>query len=76
MKNTDLHVKILLLKCYSPLLKTLVLENQCKSMVPLFGAAYQHMLQIKAPQFYTDLGLKETVLNPHANGKIQGLQGL
>ena len=34
----------------------------------------QHMLhQIKAPQFYTDLGLKKTVLNPLANGKIQGL---
>ena len=34
----------------------------------------QHMLhQIKAPQFYTDLGLQKTVLNPLANGKIQGL---
>ena len=40
MKNTDLHVKVLLLKCWSPLLKILVLENQCKIMVPLFGAAY------------------------------------
>ena len=30
MKNTDLHVKILLLK---------YLENQCKIMVPLLGAA-------------------------------------
>ena len=40
MKNTDLHVKILLLKCWIPLLKTLVLENQCKNVVPLFGAAY------------------------------------
>ena len=29
--------------------------------------------QIKAPQFYTDLGLQKTVLNPLANGKIQGL---
>ena len=29
--------------------------------------------QIKAPQFHTDLGLQKTVLNPHANGKIQGL---
>ena len=27
MKNTDLHVKILLRKCYSALLKILVLEN-------------------------------------------------
>ena len=63
MKNTDLHVKILLLKCKSPLLKLLVLENQCKIMVH----------QIKAPQFYTDLGLQKTVLNYLANGKIQGL---
>ena len=35
--------------------------------------------QIKEPQFYTDLGLKnsvesvESVLNPPVNGKIQGL---
>ena len=29
--------------------------------------------QIKAPQFYTDLGLQKTGLNPLANGKIQGL---
>ena len=28
--------------------------------------------QIKAPQFYTDLGSK-TPLNPPVNGKIQGL---
>ena len=34
-------------------------------MVLLFGAA--------APQLYTDLGLKKTVLNHLANGKIQGL---
>ena len=40
MKNANLRVKILLLKCSSPLLKILVLENQCKIMVPLFGAAY------------------------------------
>ena len=40
MKNTDLHAKILLLKCLSPLLKILVLENQCKIMVPLFDAEY------------------------------------
>ena len=29
--------------------------------------------QIKVPQFYTDLGLQKTVLNPLANGKFQGL---
>ena len=39
-------------------------------MMPLFGAAYH---QIKAPQFYTDLGLQKTVLDPLANGKIQEL---
>ena len=31
------------------------------------------MHQIKAPQFYTELGLQKSVLNPLANGKIQGL---
>ena len=29
--------------------------------------------QIKATQFYSDLGLPKTVLNPPINGKIQGL---
>ena len=29
--------------------------------------------QIKVPLFDTDLGLQKTVLNPPANGKIQGL---
>ena len=34
----------------------------------------QHMLhQIKAHQFYTDLGLLSTVLSPSENNKIQGL---
>ena len=35
-----------MLKFYfcSPLLKILVLENQCKIMVPLFGAAYAVLL--------------------------------
>ena len=27
--------------------------------------------QIKAPQFYTDLGLQKTVLNPLVNGKFE-----
>ena len=40
MKNTDLHVKILLRKCSSPLLKIIVLENLYNTVVPLFGAAY------------------------------------
>ena len=39
-------------------------------MVSLFGAAYT--APKKAPQVYTDLGLQKTVLNPLANGKIQG----
>ena len=55
MKNTDLHVKILLWKCFSALLKTLVLEKKYKIVVPLFGAALH---QIKAPTFYCDLGLQ------------------
>ena len=38
MKNTDLHVKSLLRKCYSALLKILVLENYYKVVVPIFGA--------------------------------------
>ena len=38
-------------------------------MVPLFGAAYA--APKKAPQFYTDLGLKKTVLNPLPNGKFK-----
>ena len=29
--------------------------------------------QIKAPQFYTDLGLQRQLLNPPVNGTIQGL---
>ena len=71
MKNTDLHIKILFLKCYSPLLKILVLENQWKLWCLYL---VQHMLhQIKAPQFYTELGLQKTVFNPLANGKIQGI---
>ena len=41
-------------------------------MVPLFGAAYM-LHQIKAPQFYTDLGLQKTVLKFLAKDKIQEL---
>ena len=52
MKNTDLHLKILLLKCKNTLLKILVLENQCKIMVPLFGANMLH--QIKALRSFQD----------------------
>ena len=38
--NTDLHIKILLQKCKTALLKILVLENLYKIVVPLLGAAY------------------------------------
>ena len=31
------------------------------------------LYQIRAPQFYTDLGLQKTLLNPPVDGKIQGL---
>ena len=40
MKNTDLCVKILLQKCLTEIMETLVLENQYKIVVPIFGAAY------------------------------------
>ena len=57
MKITDLHIKILLLKCLSPLLKMLVLENHCKIMEPVFGAAYA--AANKGTTIYTDLGLQK-----------------
>ena len=37
MKNTDLSVKFLLLKCQTEIMETLVLENQYKIVVPIFG---------------------------------------
>ena len=40
MKNTDLSVKILLRKCQTEIMETLVLENQDKIVVPIFGTAY------------------------------------
>ena len=40
MKNTDLNVKLLFLKCKTALLNILILENEYKIVVPLFGAAY------------------------------------
>ena len=78
MKNTDLPVKILLLKCYSPLLKILVLENQCKVVVPLFGAAYAAPNKAyAAPNKGTTIlyGLRppKNSVESFANGTIQGL---
>ena len=70
-KNTDLHIKILLRKCWTALLKILVLENTYKIVVPLFGAAYA------APNKDTTIlywfRSPKTVLNNPVNGKIQGL---
>ena len=61
MKNTDLSVKILLQKCFTEIMEKLVLENKYKIVVPMFE---QHMLhQIKAWQFYTDLGLYQQCLS-------------
>ena len=40
MKNTDLSVKILLHKCYTEIMETLVVENKYKIVVTIFGAAY------------------------------------
>ena len=52
-------------------MEILVLEN---SMKLLCLYLVQHMLhQIKAQQFYTDLGLLSTVLSPTENSRIQGL---
>ena len=65
MKNTDLHIKILLQKCWTALIKVLVLENKYKIVVPLFGAAYaapplfgDMLHQVKTSQIYIDLGLQ------------------
>ena len=58
MKNPDLSVNILLQKCLTEIMETLVLENEYKIVVPIHVYLVQHMLhQIKAQQFYTDLGL-------------------
>ena len=40
MENTDLSVNILLQKCQTEILETLVMENLYKNVVPIFGAAY------------------------------------
>ena len=53
------------------LLKILVLENQCKIMVPLFGTAYA--APNKGSTILNWFRPPKTVLNPLANGKIQGL---
>ena len=41
-------------------MEKLVLENEYEIVLPLFGAAFAHLLhQIKAQQFYTDLDLNK-----------------
>ena len=66
MKNTDLSVKILLQKCWTEIMETLVLEN----VVPIFGAAYA------APNRGTTILYwfrpLSTVLSPTENSRIQG----
>ena len=44
MKNPDLSVKILFQKCYTEIMEKLVLENQYKIVVPLFGAEFYFIL--------------------------------
>ena len=46
MKNSDLSIKILLQKCETAIVETLVLENY-----------YKIVVTTKAKQFYTNLGL-------------------
>ena len=46
MKNTDLHINILLLKCLTEILVNFVLISKYKTVVLLFGADILH--QIKA----------------------------
>ena len=41
MKNTDLHIKILLPKYWTALLKIFDLEKKYKTVVPLLGAKYK-----------------------------------
>ena len=71
MKHTDIHIEILLRKCWSPLLKVLVLENLYKIVVPLFGAAYA--APNKGITILYGFSSPKTVLNHPVNGKIQGL---
>ena len=40
MKNPDLSFKILLQKCFTEIMETLVLEKKYKFVVHIFGAAY------------------------------------
>ena len=56
MKNTDLSVKILLQKCLTEILETLVLEKMSIKLLCLYLVQYM-LHKIKAQQFYTDLGL-------------------
>ena len=52
MKNTDLHVKTL---------ESITEDISVRKSVKNYGA-FNHMLhQIKAPQYYTDLGLQNSV---------------
>ena len=52
MKNTDLSVQILLQKCLTEVMETLVLEISIKLLC--FYLVQHKLHQIKAQQFYTD----------------------
>ena len=71
MNNIDLHVKILLRKCCSPLLRILVFENLYKIVDPLFGAAYA--TPNKGTTILYRFSSPKTVLNHPVIGKIKGL---
>ena len=75
MKNTDLSVQIPLQKCYTEIMGDSSTGNKIENRIKLVCLyLVQHMLhQIKAQQFYTDLGLLSTVLIPTENSRIQGL---
>ena len=71
MKNTDLHIKILFLKCLTASLDIYILDNEYKIVVPLFGAAYA--APNKGTTILYWLRSPKKVLNPPVNGKIQEL---
>ena len=56
MTNTDLSVKILLHKIYSEIMEKLELENLYK-LLCLYLVQHVMLHQIKAQQFFNDLGL-------------------
>ena len=73
MKNTDRSVKILLQKCYGDeIMETLVLENEYKIVVPIFGAAYAAS-NIGTTILYW-LSSISTVLSPTENSRFKAFE--